>query len=59
MRARTSLAATAVVLVALAAGSVLLVVFQYEALRESAEDTVEQRAEEVAQQVEAGGPASS
>ena len=58
VRARTSLAATAVVLLALAAGSVLLVWFQYEALRESAEDTVEQRAEEVARRVEAGGPSA-
>ncbi len=55
VRARTSLAATAVVLVALTAGSLLLVWFQYEALHESVEDAVELRADEVAEQVEATG----
>ena len=55
VRVRTTLAAMAVVLVALVAGSVLLVVLQREALRDSAETSAEQRAEDLAQQVETSG----
>ena len=55
VRVRTTLAAVAVVLVALVAGSVLLVVLQRDALRDSAESNAEQRAEQLAQQVESSG----
>ncbi len=59
VRVRTTMAATAVVAVALVAGSLLLVVLQRDALRDSAESNAEQRAEQLAGQVEASGvPAS-
>ncbi len=55
VRVRTTLAATAVVAVALVAGSVLLVLLQRDALRDSAQTNAEQRAEQLAGQVEASG----
>lgn len=56
VRVRTSVGATAVVALALAAGAVLLVLLLRDSLTDGLATTAEDRAEELAQQVETSGP---
>jgi len=56
VRVRTTVGATAVVALALAAGAVLLVLLLRDSLTEGLATTAEDRAEELAQQVETSGP---